>query len=162
MNTWNDDIPMDDEFDFSFDIGEIHEAHEFFASDDEDTSQSFMKMGQLYASAGRYDEALAEYDEAIMLNPSEMGYYFHRGVALFHLGRHQEAMDDFSLSLAADPWNKVEILDFTGAIKFKSGDVKGARKDVGEVVKKKNGHTSNLKLSPEEIESLLSNKKLNG
>ncbi|MEM6285089.1 MAG: class I SAM-dependent methyltransferase, partial [Chloroflexota bacterium] len=40
-------------------------------------------------------------------------------VEALHMGNAEEAMKDFEVALEANPWNKVEILNFTGTIKFR-------------------------------------------
>jgi len=49
----------------------------------------------------KYDEALADEDQAIALRPSEASYYFNRGNIYFMTLRNPEARDDFDRAIAA-------------------------------------------------------------
>lgn len=44
---------------------------------------------------GKAEEALAEYDKAVRALPADPGVRFNRGVALFQLSRHGEAVEEF-------------------------------------------------------------------
>lgn len=48
-------------------------------------------LGVAYSSSGRSEEALAQYDVAIALNPNEARAYFSKGLTLKHLHRNDEA-----------------------------------------------------------------------
>lgn len=119
------------------------------------SSYGHLKLGKLYTKAARYDEALAQYDQAIALNPKESGFYFYRGIVKFHLGQHAEALADFQESLESDPWNKAEILNFTGFIRYESGDEEGARDDVQRMVETDKIDPSDYRLKGQALESLM-------
>ena len=52
---------------------------------------------------GRLDEAVAEYDEAIRLDPRYAKAYGNRGVVYTALGQHQRAIQDFDEAIRLDP-----------------------------------------------------------
>ena len=52
---------------------------------------------------GRWEEAMAEYDEAIRLDPQLALAYNNRGVAYKNLGKHQRAIEDFDAAIRLDP-----------------------------------------------------------
>lgn len=113
-----------------------------------------LKMGKLYARAARYQKALEEYDKAIALTPGETGFYFFRGIAHFHLNNMPEALADFQVALEADPFNKADILNFTGYIRFHSGDADGARRDLADMFLSGRVEPNEYRVSGEALESL--------
>jgi len=52
---------------------------------------------------GRLEEAIAEYDEAIRLDPLLAQAYTNRGLAYDDLGQHQPAIQDFDEAIRLDP-----------------------------------------------------------
>ncbi|MGB0424003.1 MAG: tetratricopeptide repeat protein, partial [Flavobacteriales bacterium] len=116
-----------------------------------------IKLGKLYASVDRYEEAIGAYSMAIDLEPKEHGFNYYRGIAWFHMGNMEQAMSDFAIALEAEPWNKVEILNFTGCIKYRTGDFNGASADLNEVLNKNHGLLNDLILRPDEYEDLQNN-----
>jgi len=56
-----------------------------------------------YYEKGKYDMAIADLDEAILLAPKNGELYAARGLALLGENRPAEAEDDFSTALALDP-----------------------------------------------------------
>lgn len=158
MKTWNASPSSADDFDIQFDIGQVEEFREKIQSQ-EAGCYSHIKLGKLYAKAARYDEALSCYNQAIALNPNESGFYFYRGITLFHLGKTTDAMCDFERALEADPWNKCDILNFTGCIKFQHGDKDGALEDIETVLSRNNGLLNDLKISTEDYKELMAYKR---
>ncbi len=159
METYNHDNHEEDDFEIFFDVGEIEE--QLAKTDPEEAScYSYIKLGKLYASARRYDEAIEYYNLAIAMNPDEKGFLYYRGIALFHSGKLTEAMDDFSNVLQSEPWNKCDILNFTGTIKLRTGDHQGALEDINHVLDKNNGLLNDLHISMEEYDLLMLSKKL--
>ncbi len=120
----------------------------------ERTPYSLIKLGKLYASAGRYDEAYKYYCEAIDMLPDEKGFYFHKAVAEFNMNLLEDSLEDFNTALSDDPMNKYEILNFTGTVKFKLGDITGAIDDLEQVLMKNKGNIEKLKLSKDEFRVL--------
>jgi tetratricopeptide (TPR) repeat protein len=51
------------------------------------------------------EEALAQYDQALVLHPDQPGLAIHRAEALQNLARHDEALAVYETALAADPGN---------------------------------------------------------
>ncbi len=52
---------------------------------------------------GRLQEAIAEYDEAIRLDPEYADAYINRGVAYFNLGQLERAIRDFDEAILLKP-----------------------------------------------------------
>lgn len=154
MKDWNINNAPDDDFEIHFDIGQVEDYKERADTDDLNC-YGHVKLGKLYAKDSRFDEALESYNQAITMNPGEAGFYFYRGIALFHLGKVNEAMLDFEHALESDPWNKCDILNFTGCIKFQSGDKDCSIEDIEKVLSRNNGLLNDLKISNEEYEELM-------
>ena len=59
----------------------------------EKANLSYLQGVQAY-NEGRYEEALAKFDEAVRLEPGSARYRDSRGVTLHELGRHEEAQEE--------------------------------------------------------------------
>ena len=59
--------------------------------------------GNAKAELGRHEEAIADYDEAIELNPENALAYNNRGNAKANLGRHEEAIADYDRAIGINP-----------------------------------------------------------
>jgi len=59
--------------------------------------------GAQLSNDGRWQEAIAEYDEAIRLNPQYAEAYNDRGIAYCNLGEHQRAIEDLNEAIRLDP-----------------------------------------------------------
>lgn len=84
---------------------------------------------QLLATAGRAEEALADYTRAIEADPGYPDYYLDRGNLLHQLGRADEALADYEAVMRLSPpfpeayYNRSEL-------RFAAGDLAGARADL--------------------------------
>jgi len=75
-------------------------------------------LGQAYAKLGKADEAMAEYNTAATLDPSNAGLYFYNlGAILTNSSKPEEANAAFDKAIAADPnradayyWKGVNLL----------------------------------------------------
>ena len=52
---------------------------------------------------GRLDEAIAQYGEAIRLNPQLFQAYFNREIIYAELGEYQRAIEDYDQAISIDP-----------------------------------------------------------
>ncbi|HEY3927686.1 MAG TPA: tetratricopeptide repeat protein [Candidatus Koribacter sp.] len=61
-------------------------------------------LAQAYAKSNQTDKAIAEYDSAAKLDPTQAGtYYFNEGAVLTNLGKTDDANAAFDKAIAADP-----------------------------------------------------------
>ena len=79
------------------------------------TVDQWFSEGMRYASAGRYDEALAAYDGALALDPTSALVWKQKGDALHILKRHQEALAAYDRAAQFAP-NDVNIWKGRGEI----------------------------------------------
>jgi tetratricopeptide (TPR) repeat protein len=65
--------------------------------------QAHVQLGVLAGQEGRFDEALAEFDRALALDPDAAPAHLNRGKALLQLGRTAEAAEAFGEACRTDP-----------------------------------------------------------
>ncbi len=65
----------------------------------------YFERGNLNSALECYEEALADYDEAIRLEPRGAGAHINRGNTLCDLGRHEKALAAYNKAIALDPEN---------------------------------------------------------
>ena len=54
-----------------------------------------VRLGDAALASGNYEEALANYDRALVLRPDHIAACYNRGLALLQLGRKREAQRSF-------------------------------------------------------------------
>lgn len=62
--------------------------------------------GKKLLEDGKFDEALAFFEQALLQNPNDPDLLNDKGVALRSLGRYDEAIECFNKSLEIDPRDK--------------------------------------------------------
>ena len=77
---------------------------------------------------GRHEEAIADYDEAIRLEPDYAEAYNHRGIARRNLERYEEAIADYDEAIRLRPDFISTYYDRARA-NMKLGDASKARQD---------------------------------
>ena len=60
-------------------------------------------QGKFKYEAGHYQEAIADFDKAVQLNPETLYTYYKRGEAKATLGEHEAAIADFDKAIQLDP-----------------------------------------------------------
>lgn len=86
-------------------------------------------------------EAIADYNEAINLNPKAINAYNNRGLARFLLGDNQGAIDDYNELLRLDP-KYYRAYSNRGLAKKNLGDLQGAIADQDEAIRRKSNFAS--------------------
>lgn len=64
---------------------------------------AYCNSGNTKGVLGRHEEAIADYDEALRMDPQLAAAYYNRGNAKGLLGRHEEAIADYDKALQIDP-----------------------------------------------------------
>ena len=62
-------------------------------------AQVYYNRGNTYATLGRYDQALADYNQAISIAPNLAPVYNKRGFTYHKLGRYEEALVDYTRAI---------------------------------------------------------------
>jgi Ca-activated chloride channel homolog len=82
------------------------------------------KRGNDNYKKGKYDDALKEYDDALLIAPADTLLKMNRGSALYRLGRFQEADSSYAGTLAMKNKRKLADAHYNlGNIQFKEGDM---------------------------------------
>jgi lysophospholipase L1-like esterase len=79
------------------------EAARRLGEKDPEYSRIVVNLGNTLLSQGRFDEAIAQYEEALRMKPDLAEAYSNRGVALKSMGRLDEAVQSYIRALQLDP-----------------------------------------------------------
>ena len=108
-----------------------------------DDQNALYRRGQVYASKGAYDLAIADFDGSIRLNPKDVEALNNRCWARTVIGDLQAALRDCNEALRLRP-NFVDALDSRGLVNLKSGLTKNAIIDFDAALKINPRLTSSL------------------
>jgi tetratricopeptide (TPR) repeat protein len=89
--------------------------------------------GQAKDARGDYKGAIADYNQAIRMNPASIEAYFYRGTARQATGNSAGAIADFDRVVALDPKNATAYNNRSYA-KHATGDLAGARADLDKAL----------------------------
>jgi len=64
---------------------------------------AYLHRGIAYRQKGKAESAIADFNEAIVLNPADADIYFHRGLAYRAKGNYDSAIADFDQAIQLDP-----------------------------------------------------------
>jgi len=71
-----------------------------------ETISELVKKGNSLLEESKFEEALAFFEQALLLNQNDPNLWNNKGVALRSMGRYEEAMVCFNKSLEIDPRDK--------------------------------------------------------
>jgi tetratricopeptide (TPR) repeat protein len=66
-------------------------------------AEAFYNRGKEWAAKGEFDLALADYDQALALNPKHADAYYHRGMVWGAKGDVDRAIADFDRAIELNP-----------------------------------------------------------
>lgn len=72
-------------------------------TENEQTSEAFLKKGDVYRRTGNHEDAIAAYTRSIELNPDNYLAYHNRGLSYDHLHKYKEAVNDYIKSIDLNP-----------------------------------------------------------
>lgn len=87
-----------------------------------------------YLEAGRLDAALADFDQALALNPMAEYVHLDKGIVLARMDRADSALASFDRALQIKP-DLVEARSNRGGMRLQKGDVPGAISDFTEAIR---------------------------
>ena len=64
---------------------------------------AFYNRGNAYNKNGRYDRAIADYDQAIRLDPNQAHAFRNRGAVYAAKGQYDRAIQDYDQAILLDP-----------------------------------------------------------
>ena len=86
-------------------VAEFQEAQKAAAEKDPNMHLFWARMGEAYDLAGRNDEAINAYQQAVAAKPDNAGYYNNLGNVLARAGKIEDAKAAYSKSAELDPAN---------------------------------------------------------
>jgi tetratricopeptide (TPR) repeat protein len=98
------------------------------------TADDFFIKGNEKASNKDYRGAIADYNQAIKINPNYANIYYNRGVTRYELGDKQGAIADYNQALKINP-NLAEAYANRGVVRHDLGDKQGAIADYTQALK---------------------------
>ena len=63
----------------------------------------YVERGNALANKGDYDKAIADYNQALTINPNDADSYYNRGIARYSKGDYDKAIADYTEALAINP-----------------------------------------------------------
>jgi lipoprotein NlpI len=97
-------------------------------------ASAFNNRGIAYNRKGDYEHAIADYNEAISLDPNHVSAYNNRGAAYVHRGDYDRAIVDYSEAIRLDPKYAL-VLNNRGFAYRRMGDDDHAIADLSEAIK---------------------------
>jgi tetratricopeptide (TPR) repeat protein len=97
--------------DYEAAVRSFSRAIELFGPDKATAAWSYHRRASALERAGRKQDALADYDKAIALQPNFTISYRYRGILLSDLGRHDDALRDLATALERNPNSADTLID---------------------------------------------------
>jgi lipoprotein NlpI len=98
-------------------------------ADNAKAARDHSALGTVLRSNGDYDQAIAQYDEAIALMPNDAGFHNNRGIAYDLKGDYAHAIKDFDDALRQDPSHEAALKNRSRAYFF-AGDFAKSAEDM--------------------------------
>ncbi len=92
------------------------------------SAEEFISLGGAKAKKQDYEGAIADYNQALQINPNDPDNYFRRGIAFRQKEDYQEALRDFNQVIHLSPKNTSAYLN-RGLVRISLKDYQGAKAD---------------------------------
>ena len=96
---------------------------------------AFTIRGRAYRAMGDYDRAIADYSEAIRIEPTYVLAFYSRGIAYYNKGDYDRAIGDYSEALRLAPVKDILALQNRGHAYQAKGDFDRAIADYSEALR---------------------------
>jgi tetratricopeptide (TPR) repeat protein len=103
----------------------IGKAGRAIRRDREELAHIYRRRGSAYLQTGRPAQAMADFTEAIHLEPGYALAYYERGQAALALGKHDQALADYGAALRHKP-DYAQAYIMRGYVSLITGDVRAA------------------------------------
>lgn len=111
-------------------------------ANEQSVADSHLNLGNEHYSAGRFDQAAAEYSRAITLNPRFVNAYYNRGVSYKRAGQYEQAISDFTKAILLDAEDVSLYLGRAGVYVLQKA-YDSAEADYEKAIRLKPGETNN-------------------
>ena len=95
--------------------------------------QAYNMRGSVFGQAGRYDEALTDFNQAISIDPNYAQAYANRGLVYRQTGKLDLALADYNKALSIDPAYSTAYLG-RGMVYRAQGNALAALKDFNKAI----------------------------
>jgi tetratricopeptide (TPR) repeat protein len=97
-------------------------------------ARPYINRGLAYAAKGNYDQAMADYNQAITSNSIYAEAYLNQGIVYYAQRKYDQALADFNQALVMNP-NFAQAYNNRGAVYYAKGDFDPAIDDYTQAVK---------------------------
>jgi tetratricopeptide (TPR) repeat protein len=101
------------------------------------------KRGTARVTKGQFDLAIADFDEAIRLQPEQSDSFYNRGLAFYQKGQYGSAIHDFDKAIQLAPKDAAALVG-RGAAYRESGQYERAIDDFNEAIKLEPHHATSF------------------
>ena len=98
------------------------------------SASEYIKRGEVYLKEAKWEQAYADFYQAIQLEPENADAYRHRGATFYKLGDAKSALKDYNQAIALDPKNSDLFLN-RGILQADGGDSANALSDFNEAIR---------------------------
>ena len=98
-------------------------------------AEAFSMRGVAYNNKGDSDRAVADFNEAVQLNPNDARAFHVRGVAYYNKSNYDRAIEDFNEAIRLNLDDVDDTFSYRGAAYCKKGDYDRAIEDFNEAIR---------------------------
>lgn len=98
------------------------------------SASEYVKRGEAYLKEAKWEQAYADFNQAIELEPENADAYRYRGATYHKLGDAKSALKDYNQAIKLDP-NKSDLFLNRGILQADGGDSANALSDLDEAIR---------------------------